>query len=192
MYYEVAPVIVVKKESDHRQTFTLMHELGHVLLHRTSWIDESSDLYSYVGEEQEANAFAGQVLVTDAVVAAIDTGNRPDHVSDFDVWLEPTQNSIGVSVEVILRRLLDANELTQEEYRAYREWKGQAVFVETAGGNRAYRYREPMHMFGDAYVRTVLDAIHAGEITLTKASNYLDSIKVTAIHELEQYAHAHV
>ena len=49
-----------------------------------------------------------------------------------------------------------------------------------------------MHMFGDAYVRTVLDAIHAGEITLTKASNYLDSIKVTAIHELEQYAHAHV
>jgi len=41
LYDAACPVIVVKKQDwDTRQTFTLMHELGHLLLHKTSSIDD--------------------------------------------------------------------------------------------------------------------------------------------------------
>ena len=55
------------------------------------------------------------------------------------------------------------------------------------GGNRQYRHREPRHVFGDTYVRTVLDALSDRHITLAKASNYLDSIKIKDLHSLESY-----
>ena len=42
-----------------------MHELAHVLLHKASWIDDEADLRSTQGREQEANLFAGLVLVPD-------------------------------------------------------------------------------------------------------------------------------
>lgn len=50
LYDAACPVIVVKKQYwDTRQTFTLMHELGHLLLHKTSSIDDEHDLQSHRG-----------------------------------------------------------------------------------------------------------------------------------------------
>ncbi|MEO8299095.1 MAG: ImmA/IrrE family metallo-endopeptidase, partial [Burkholderiales bacterium] len=60
LYDEQCPVIVVKKmASDAPQSFTLMHELAHVLLNKASWIDDEADLGATQGREQEANLFAG-------------------------------------------------------------------------------------------------------------------------------------
>ena len=50
-----------------------------------------------------------------------------------------------------------------------------------------YRYREPKHVFGDTFVRTVLDALNARHITLAKASSYLDSLKIKDLHQLENF-----
>jgi len=86
-----------------------------------------------------------------------------------------------------LRRLLDAGRLPQSEYSAYREWHETVVVPQKEGGSRAYRHREPMHVFGDTYVRTVLEALNARQITLTKASSYLDSIKIKDLHSLEHF-----
>jgi hypothetical protein len=55
------------------------------------------------------------------------------------------------------------------------------------GGSRKYRHREPKHVFGDTFVRTVLDALNARHITLAKASSYLDSLKIKDLHQLERY-----
>ena len=40
-------------------------------------------------------------------------------------------------------------------------------------------------MFGDPFVKTVLDALHAKKITLARASTYLDNLKVSDVHKLE-------
>ncbi|MCG8430927.1 MAG: peptidase, partial [Candidatus Omnitrophica bacterium] len=104
-----------------------------------------------------------------------------------DVWLNQYSKEYGVSCEVILRRLLDEGRLQSTDYNAYRErLKGQ-VTEEGGRGNRQYRHREPIHMFGEKYVKTVLDALYAEQITLTKATNYLDSIKISDLHKLEGY-----
>ncbi|MEI7825195.1 MAG: XRE family transcriptional regulator [Chlorobiaceae bacterium] len=188
LYDQDCPVIVVKKQASERpQTFTLMHELGHLLLHKSSSIDDNFDLDSSHGRERDANSFAGHLLVPDTFLALINDAERPQDVSQFDVWLDRQCKAWGVSCEVILRRLLDAGRLPQSEYAVYREWHATVIIPQKEGGNRQYRHREPMHVFGDTYVRTVLDALNARQITLTKASSYLDSIKIKDLHSLEHF-----
>ena len=67
LYDLVCPVIVVKKlEWEPRQSFTMLHELGHILIHKSSSIDDERDFQSHDGDEREANAFAGLVLVPES------------------------------------------------------------------------------------------------------------------------------
>ena len=61
------------------------------------------------------------------------------------------------------------------------------MFSKLIAGSRKYRYREPKHIFGDPFVRTVLDAVNARHVTLAKASSYLDGLKIKDLHQLEHY-----
>ncbi|MFZ2634699.1 MAG: ImmA/IrrE family metallo-endopeptidase [Desulfosalsimonadaceae bacterium] len=90
LYVPACPVIVIKKQSwETQQSFTLMHELGHLLLHKASLIDDEHDLQSHhQGRERDANAFAGHLLVPDNFLASIQDTSRPAEVSQYDVWLE--------------------------------------------------------------------------------------------------------
>jgi len=188
LYDPACPVILVKKQdSDARQSFTLMHELGHLLLHKTSSIDDEGDLQARAGVEQEANAFAGQLLVPDAFLLSIRDLERPDDVAAYDEWLAPQRRHWGVSGEVILRRLVDVGRLSKAQYGAYRQWWATRQLPQKTGGSREYRNREPKHIFGDGYVRTVLDALNAQRISLAKASTYLDNLKISDLHKLEQH-----
>ncbi|MBL6986128.1 MAG: ImmA/IrrE family metallo-endopeptidase [Methylobacter sp.] len=188
LFYPTCPVIVIKKQDwESQQSFTLMHELGHLLLHKVSSIDDEQDLQSHKGKELAANAFAGHLLVPDAFLTHIHDEEMPDEVSQYDDWLEQPRRTWGVSGEVILRRLLDAGRLPQDRYIAYRQWRTQLVVLSKDGGSRKYRHREPKHIFGDMFVRTVLDALDARYITLTKASSYLDNLKINDLHQLERH-----
>ncbi len=188
LYDESCPVIVVKKQVwDTQQSFTLMHELGHLLIHKISSIDDESDMYSYQGMERDANAFAGQLLVPDLFLLRIQDVSRPQDVSEYEIWLKEYTKAWGISTEVVLRRLLDVGRLPQNLYEGYRQWRKQTVIPESDKGVRLYRNREPKHVFGDTFVRTVFDALNARKITLNKASNYLDSLTIKDIHKLEHY-----
>lgn len=189
LYSDVCPVVVVKKaRSEAQQTFTLMHELGHLMLHRTSSIDDDADMHSHVGQERDANAFAGHLLVPDAHLAQIRDDERPTSIEHFDTWLAAYRYGWGVSGEVILRRLLDAGRLPQDLTKAYRNYvRGSSFVDDESGGSRAYRHREPKHIFGDMFVRTVLNAFGARRITATKACSYLDGLKLTDLHTLERH-----
>ncbi|MBB5199841.1 ImmA/IrrE family metallo-endopeptidase [Glaciimonas immobilis] len=188
LYAEDCPVIVIKKQqSEARQSFTLMHELGHLLLHRISSIDDENDMHSRLGYEREANEFAGLMLVPDTFLQKIDDTARPRHVDQYDDWLKGCRRDWGVSTEVILRRLLDSGRLSQQQYAAYRRWHAGLQVPQLDGGSRAYRSREPIHIFGDTFVRAVLGALSRRRITLSKASNYLDGLKINDLHQLEKH-----
>ena len=126
-------------------------------------------------------------MVPDSFLASIRDEERPDEVSLYDDWLEHQRRAWGVSGEVILRRLLDAGRLPQTKYKAYRQWRDRTVVVQKDGGNREWRHREPRHIFGDTFVRTVLDSLYARHITLARASSYLDNLKIKDLHQLERY-----
>lgn len=59
--------------------------------------------------------------------------------------------------------------------------------IERINGGRDARFREPSHIFGDRFVRTVLDALNGRYITLAKASRYLDGLKINDLHQLERF-----
>lgn len=187
IYDDTCPVIVIKKlQVQTRECFTLMHELGHLLLHRTSSIDDEQSIYSVLTNERDANAFAGYLLVPDPFLASIRDEARPISVMEYDSWLEPQRKAWHVSAEVILRRLMDEGRLPQADYTAYREWRATIVMQEDEGGNRSYRHREPIHIFGDGFVRTVLDALNTRHITLARASSHLDNLSIKDLHQLER------
>lgn len=190
LYDPVAPVIVVKRQAaETRQTFTLMHELGHVLLHRMSSVDDEADLRATQGMERAANQFAAHLLLPETRLAQLNDAERPEDVALLDDWLRKHRKAWGVSSEVILLRLLGAGRLPQAVYDAYRAWWGNQPQIarQDEAGSREYRYREPRHVFGDPYVRTVLNALNARQITLSKASDYLDGLKVNDLHKLERF-----
>ena len=192
LYDSNCPVIVIKKqEYETQQCFTLMHELGHLILHKTSSIDDINDLYSHEGMERDAKAFAGNILVPQFFLNSINDVDRPADVSQYDVWLGLLRKKWGVSTEVILRRLLDSDRLPQRKYDEYRNWRNESPVIQNGSGNRAYRSREPRHIFGDPFVRTIFDALNAQNITLNKASSYLDSITIKDLHKLEEYYASH-
>ena len=189
LYGDICPVIVVKKtRAETQQSFTLMHELGHLLLHRASSIDDDADMSSQHGNERDANSFAGHLLVPNAWLAEIRDDERPAAVEQYELWLAPYRQRWGVSAEVILRRLLDSGRLPQARYAAYKTFvRGRQVEDDEGGGNRMYRHREPKHIFGDMFVRTVLNALGSRKITATKACSYLDGLRLADLHSLEQY-----
>jgi Zn-dependent peptidase ImmA (M78 family) len=164
-----------------------MHEVAHLILHRKSSIDVINNLWSQQGLERDANAFAGYLLVPDAFLNVLPR-NLPENVFGYDQWLSKWHFTWGVSTEVILRRLLDAGRLSNDKYEAYRAWKAsQPLPPEKEGGNREYRNREPIHIFGQRYVRTVLDALSGNHITLNKASSFLDNLKISDVRKLERH-----
>ncbi len=188
LYEKRCHVIFVRKlEPECRQTFTMMHELGHLLLHETSFMDNEEDLFSDRGRESEANRFAGCVLVPEQHLEEIDNERRPRRIEELYQWLKMFRKKWGVSGEVILRRMVDTDRAEMEEYVNYRKYvKNLPISSRGAGGMR-FRHREPKHMFGTTYVRTVFDSLRANEITLAKASSYLDNVRIPDLLELEAH-----
>jgi len=189
LFYDTCPVIVINKQnSEEAQSFTLAHELGHLLLHRHSSIDTNEDFNQYQGIEKDANEFAGQLLVPDEFLKQIDFDliKRLTHPQEYDHHLKTFAQKWGVSVEVILRRLLENNIVSQNNYSTYHFQKSGATNNNKSGGQR-YRFKEPLNIFGRQYVSTVLEAYNQEKITLNKTSNYLDNLKISYIKELEQY-----
>lgn len=187
LYYETLPVIVIKKQdSKERQSFTLLHELAHLLLHKESMIDENNYFDNYKDKEKQANEFAGKLLVPDNFLQQIDTNKISDNAHQIDVYLNDFKKKWGVSKEVILIRLLQSNQIKQEIYNNYKKLQQEKYTQQShkdIGGQR-WRHKEPLHIFGRNYVNMVFDALSHQHITLSKASTYLDNLQINHLKKL--------
>ncbi len=103
LYYETLPVIVIKKEvSKERQSFTLLHELAHLLLHHKSRINEDN----YRDIEKEANKFAGEVLIPNNFLTQINVKSLKSGQYD---GLDKINKQCGASKQTIMFRLLQSH-----------------------------------------------------------------------------------
>jgi len=188
LYHSSYPIIVVRKESvEARQTFTLAHELGHLLLFRESTIDSVDSLNSHARKERLANEFAGYFLIPQASLNQIDTAGLSNDPATLEAQLHNFRRLWGVSTDTILIRLIAANRLEQVVYDEFKVWRDSRPAEESQGGNREWRHREPRHILGDTYVRAVLQALDANKLSIVKASKYLDDLKLTDLRQLERY-----
>jgi Zn-dependent peptidase ImmA (M78 family)/transcriptional regulator with XRE-family HTH domain len=198
---DTLPVIAVnRKDAPTRRTFSLLHELAHLMLH----VSGVSDLVTNAArppEDQRVEIFCNQVaaaalipkdaLLTDPIVVA--QGARSTNWSDAEV--HELARQFNVSREALLRRLLTFNRTTDEFYGQKRE-----QYLAEHLANKARQKEQPddvemkrnmpqetVSNFGRPLIRMLLGNYYLDRITLSEVSGYL-GLKVKHIAKLEQVA----
>jgi len=145
-------------------------------------------------KEKEANEFAGKCLLPKEIMQEkIYNKEIPSDVKDYDIFFEDLSNELCVSVESIVVRLLNEKKIHQKDYNDYKTHKEkqrsiQANPVSSGQPRKRYRYTEPVNIFGSKYVNIMLSALDDRLITLNKASDYLDNLKIKEFKKLRDYA----
>jgi Zn-dependent peptidase ImmA (M78 family) len=118
IYDNTVPIIGINQNDRYpAMTFSIIHELVHLIKRQSSLCNESFDRISLSNEEIFCNAVAGEVLVpTEALNIKIKNKSKDvftlDDIDDFS-------NSFCVSKEVIIRRLLDMRYISKIAYDTY-------------------------------------------------------------------------
>ena len=182
LYDKTFPIVYVNNSVKTRQSFTLFHELAHLLFH-TSGIDE---LRGDPGEglppdarhiEILCNRFAAEFLLPTAQFEE-DTRGLPPTMDTA----EELADRYHVSRESVFRRFLDRGHITRQDYqRAVDQWTEQRQAG--SGGNH---YWTKIAYLGKNYINLAFSRYHQNRISEAELADYLDT-KVKNLPELETY-----
>ena len=166
-----------------RQTFSLFHELAHLLLHGNS-ISKFDDRYieqlppPQRRIEQFCNAFAAEVLMP--------SGDFSTQLADVgqinDQSVEKLADRYRVSREAVLRRIFDRGLVDQAYYEAKaKQWAEEAE----GAGSRGNYYANQSTYLGDRYLKLVFSKHYQGGLTLEQVADHL-GVKSKNVAGLEE------
>jgi len=117
IYDEDTPIIGVnEKDRPPAKTFTIIHELVHILK-RQSTLCNDMTAFSAQQEEAFCNAVAGEVLVPAASLKAYSQAHNLTDISLDSI--ETIAGRFSISREVIVRRLFDTARFSKDEYDTF-------------------------------------------------------------------------
>jgi Zn-dependent peptidase ImmA (M78 family) len=198
---DILPIVVVNRNDTlTRRTFSLLHELAHLMIRVSAVSDLETDA-ARPPEDQPIEVFCNQVaaaalmpkdaLLKDSRVIA--QGQRSESWSDDE--LSDLARQFNVSREALLRRLLTFDRTTLAFYATKR-----TQYNDEWATNKALRKAQPLETemkrnmpqetvsnFGRPFVRMLLGNYYQDRITLSEVSGYL-GLKVKHIPKLEQVA----
>ncbi|HNY60942.1 MAG TPA: ImmA/IrrE family metallo-endopeptidase [Caldisericia bacterium] len=118
IFNESAPIIGINdKDRYPAKTFSIIHELVHILKKQSTLCNEMFASFSSQDEEVFCNAVAGEVLVPEASLNTVLTTQNITSIS-LDT-IEAIAKRYNVSKEVITRRLYDTSRISKDEYDTY-------------------------------------------------------------------------
>lgn len=191
---DIAPVITLNAKDEYQgRTFTLMHELGHLVLDDGGLCDlaERQRDGSLEGKtEVFCNAFAAALLMPHEKFLSMLAMLGLDHGSEHrwtDDELRKVAGKFKVSREAILRRLLTLGRTTQDHYARMRErfleeYKELAVRKKKKKGFMR-PHQKSVRNNGRTFTQIALEAYHHEEITSRELSDYL-GVKVDQIDKV--------
>ena len=180
LYDDEFPLIYVNNSAKTRQIFTLFHQLAH-LLFQTSGLDSSvADGVATVGAthdsiEHSCNEFASNFLLPrDEFEPLMKDGPYTKERAG------KLASQFKVSRELIYRRFLDRQLITNDEYAsAAQYWSNQRPA--TDGGNY---YRTKLSYLGTNYTELAFRRYNEHKISVVELADYLD-IKERNLTKLE-------
>lgn len=188
LYDDEFPIIYVNNSNPPtRQTFTLFHELAH-LLYKTSGVDRRAEFGNPLAPdharlEQRCNALANAVLVPAHALT-----NEFCDTSDLKREAERLANLFKVSREVIYRNFLDRKMISSGEYAdATANWISQLRSGRKGGGGNYYRTK--IAYLGEEYISLAFDRFEEERIDEEELADYL-AIKPKHIERLEDELYA--
>ena len=196
---EELPFIVVNsKDAYPRRTFSLLHELAHLMLHQSGVSDLELDA-PRPADDQRVEAFCNQVaaaalmprdlFLADSVVAARGAGQHE--------WSDEEIRSLsliyGSSRDAIARRLLTLNRATDQFYKRkhaqyLQEYISQKQMQKEKSADKIIARnmpRETIANYGRPFVSMVLENYYSARISLSEVSGYL-GIKTKHVPGIEQ------
>ncbi len=187
------PIIYLNNSTSKvRQIFTIFHELAHILL-QVSGITKVDDEYINYLEKNSTkievfcNQFAAEFLVpTDSLFENLE--NYTDNYNEQ--LISEFAQKYTISREVILRKLLDNNFITQDDYETkVQSWQNQYAKTkqsksEKKGGGNYYATQATY--LGDNYLKLVFNKYYQGKFGMETLADYLN-IKAKNVPKLEQF-----
>lgn len=118
---DLLPIIGINEhDRPPAKTFTIIHELVHLLKRQSSICNEFVSAFSKNSEEIFCNAVAGELLVpSEALLIKLRSRKLSNNFTVDDI--QNLANDFSVSKEVISRRLLDHGLISETEYTTYND-----------------------------------------------------------------------
>ncbi len=185
---QIVPFVVInEKDSRAAWSFTLLHELVHILLGETSisGYDGKNDI------EQFCNSVAARFLLTSAELRQIDLGDNPS-IRTLSGRIAIFSSARNISRKMVAYNLLLANMISASVYRELSaSFDAERILrkeiEEKEGGPNYYVVRK--HRLGARLVRMVDRMISAGALSTPKAGLVL-GVKPTAVYQLIAHSKA--
>lgn len=138
LFFNQLPIIGINNVDRYpAKTFTVIHELVHLLRRDSTYCNDFYDAFSNNNEEIFCNAVAGEFLVPqEYLIKSQKILNCKDNIKDTDV--ESLADKFSVSREVILRRLLDLGYISQKNYNE-RNLKFKMEYEQEKNEQKEYR-----------------------------------------------------
>lgn len=177
IYDEIFPIIYINNsKSKTRQTFTLFHELAHILF-KTGGVDTRlADYIDYLGDEEKkievyCNKFAASFLVPND-----DFSRRIERGIPTEKTLSSLANLYNVSREVILRKFLDMSIVNESFYiEKAQNWADQARKTKEAqrAKNTGNHYATKTAYLGENFMNLVFSKYYQKKISSEQVADYL-------------------
>ena len=186
IYHSTLPIIIVNNSDARRaQTFSLFHELSH-LLRKRSEIDQWGD--DNQGIETWCNELAANVLMPSDSFRTATCGYRLDDIKD----VYKIAKSLKVSGYACLVRMKQLQMIDSEAYKNleaelkgfYRDQKRKIRGSKSSIGRN--RPNEVLDQYGRIYTTAVFQAYHNQEIGLHKLCKLLDLKRASDALQLEK------
>lgn len=188
---EIFPIIVVNSaDSVNARSFTLMHELGHILL-RHGGLCNFREVHQRGTDIDKAEVFcnylSGSILVPEEnLLAQGIVKNRSQREKWRDDEIEDLANTFKVSKHVILRRLLTTELITRAFYaERVSKYEKAPMYLEKKRKGRPSQAVLTVASNGRSFTRLVLTAYYRNAITASEVSNYLQ-VKLKHLATIEK------
>lgn len=183
IYHSTLPIIIINdSDAKKAQSFTLFHELGH-LLKKESAIDDWE--YHSRNIEDWCDKLAGNVLMPDDIFQT--TAGRIDNLNT----VKSIARNFRVSAYACLVRLKQLNIINEDTYKVYEDKlkkeyaELQKKLKDNAGGPPRERPQEVLNQYGHIYTNVLFQAYHNQEIGLHKLSKLFNLKKPSYVLEME-------
>lgn len=176
---EPLPVVAINsKEMPEARSFTLFHELVHVMLaagnEEQPAIRERRPTREWTVVERFAESVASHVLIPEHVLQELVSG-----LAEAGVWRLSAVRSIARRFKVTplatATRLRESRFMSWPQYNAWRaEWDAYVATLKPRRGGIATPVEKAVNRAGRPFAALVLEALAANRITSVDASRYLD------------------
>ena len=190
IYHDTLPIIVINNSDTHKaQSFTLFHELGH-LLKKQSVLDEQKEMEIQGDEEKWCDMFAGEVLMPQKdFLREVETFSHQEPLEKQIRQIGKLAGRFQVSSYAFLVRMRHLNSVNPSQYNElinqlrqnYLAYKNKLK----GGGISRNIAKEALEQYGTIYSKAVAQMYRNQEIGLHKFCKLFGIKKVSDALKLE-------